>query len=181
MKLFQNGSFVLDTWRRATAEDSEQTIRQGGIIVPLRRWRELVAAGIPASGLGVELDAGEAEDRDLARLAEVRLIVVRLAKFTDGRAYSLASRLREVYGFTGELRATGDVLLDQLSLLSRCGFDAFEIAHPATIHALAAGRTPALAVAYQPSYHNGDVALRPTLLRFRGAGEGNRASEEPSP
>ena len=44
-------------------------------------------------------------------------------KFTDGRAYSQAFLLRRRLGFTGELRATGDVLIDQLVQMERTGFD----------------------------------------------------------
>ncbi len=43
-------------------------------------------------------------------------------KFTDGRAYSQAYLLRQRLGFAGELRATGDVLADQLLQIARCGF-----------------------------------------------------------
>ncbi|PYE79300.1 uncharacterized protein DUF934 [Xylophilus ampelinus] len=43
-------------------------------------------------------------------------------KFTDGRAYSQAFLLRRRRGFTGEIRATGDVLIDQLVQMSRTGF-----------------------------------------------------------
>ena len=49
-------------------------------------------------------------------------------KFGDGRAFSYARLLRERYGFTGEVRAVGEVLYDQLVFMHRCGFDAFEIA-----------------------------------------------------
>ena len=44
-------------------------------------------------------------------------------KFTDGRAYSQAFLLRRRLGFAGELRATGDVLIDQLVQMQRTGFD----------------------------------------------------------
>ena len=44
-------------------------------------------------------------------------------KFTDGRAYSQAYLLRRRLGFSGEIRATGDVLIDQLVQMSRSGFD----------------------------------------------------------
>jgi len=50
-------------------------------------------------------------------------IDLRFPKFTDGRAYSQAYLLRRRMGFTGELRATGDVLPDQLQLMQRSGFD----------------------------------------------------------
>ena len=57
---------------------------------------------------------------DLQHLA---LIAISFPKFTDGRAYSQARLIRGRLGFTGQLRATGDVLFDQLQLMTRCGFD----------------------------------------------------------
>jgi uncharacterized protein (DUF934 family) len=51
----------------------------------------------------------------------VELIELNFPKFTDGRAYSQAHVLRR-RGYRGELRATGDVLVDQLVQLRRCGF-----------------------------------------------------------
>lgn len=53
----------------------------------------------------------------------VQRIDLHFPKFTDGRAFSLAFLLRHRLGFTGEIRATGDVLIDQLLQMQRCGFD----------------------------------------------------------
>jgi uncharacterized protein (DUF934 family) len=53
----------------------------------------------------------------------VTRIDLHFPKFTDGRAYSQAFLLRRRLGFTGELRATGDVLIDQLVQMERTGFD----------------------------------------------------------
>jgi uncharacterized protein (DUF934 family) len=53
----------------------------------------------------------------------VTRIDLHFPKFTDGRAYSQAFLLRRRLGFKGELRATGDVLVDQLQLMQRSGFD----------------------------------------------------------
>jgi len=64
---------------------------------------------------------------DLSRFA---LIAVAFPKFTDGRGYSQARQLRGTYGFTGELRATGEVLFDQLQFLARCGFDSSRLRMP---------------------------------------------------
>lgn len=58
-----------------------------------------------------------------AVLDGVQRIDLVFPKFTDGRAYSQAFLLRRRLGFTGELRATGDVLVDQLQLMQRSGFD----------------------------------------------------------
>lgn len=56
-------------------------------------------------------------------LADTGRIDLHFPRFTDGRAYSQARLLRQRRGFTGELRATGDVLIDQLVHMARCGFD----------------------------------------------------------
>ena len=56
-------------------------------------------------------------------LKGVTRIDLQFPKFTDGRAYSQAFLLRRRLGFTGELRATGDVLIDQLVQMQRTGFD----------------------------------------------------------
>ena len=66
-----------------------------------------------------------ANDVDPRRLdlSGVTRIDLQFPKFTDGRAYSQAFLLRRRLGFAGELRATGDVLIDQLLHMQRTGFD----------------------------------------------------------
>jgi len=59
-------------------------------------------------------------------LGRLGLITVEFPKFTDGRGYTVARRLRRA-GYRGELRAIGDVLHDQISFMERCGFDAFAL------------------------------------------------------
>ena len=58
-----------------------------------------------------------------ADLTGITRIDLHFPKFTDGRAYSQARLLRQRRQFSGEIRATGDVLIDQLVHLARCGFD----------------------------------------------------------
>ena len=58
-----------------------------------------------------------------ADLTGITRIDLHFPKFTDGRAYSQARLLRQRCQFTGEIRATGDVLIDQLVHMARCGFD----------------------------------------------------------
>jgi uncharacterized protein (DUF934 family) len=60
-------------------------------------------------------------EADLPRLT---LVALQFPKWTDGRAYSQARLLRSRFRFAGEVRATGDVLVDMLPLLQRTGFDA---------------------------------------------------------
>ena len=66
--------------------------------------------------------ANDADPRTVA-LADVARIELNFPKFTDGRAYSQAFLLRRRLGFKGEIRATGDVLVDQLVQMERTGFD----------------------------------------------------------
>jgi len=83
-------------------------------------------------------------------LGELRLITLHFPKFSDGRAYSQARLLRGRLGYEGELRATGNVLQDQLPFMLRCGFDSFESEQKGFGEALARART-LFSVVYQPA------------------------------
>lgn len=72
----------------------------------------------------VRLEPGDDARDLLPHLERLRLIEVNFPSFGDGRGYSAARILREA-GYTGELRAVGEVLVDQLGFMRRCGFDAF--------------------------------------------------------
>lgn len=61
-------------------------------------------------------------DTSTVTLQGVDRIDLQFPKFTDGRAFSQAYLLRRRLGFTGDIRATGDVLVDQLLQMQRCGF-----------------------------------------------------------
>ena len=75
-----------------------------------------------APDAGVICMANDADPREVS-LEGVKRIDLYFPKFTDGRAYSQAFLLRRRLGFQGEIRATGDVLIDQLVSMSRTGFD----------------------------------------------------------
>lgn len=72
----------------------------------------------------VRVESGEDVRDLLPHLDRLRLIEVSFPAYRDGRGYSTARILREA-GYTGELRAEGDVLVDQIPLMRRCGFDSF--------------------------------------------------------
>jgi uncharacterized protein (DUF934 family) len=112
--------------------DAEQTDIGGE---PLLRFREDEPHDEPAVTLeafvdgqtnatAVRLEAGDDARALLPHLDRLALIEVGFPTFRDGRGYSAARILREG-GYTGELRAAGDVLVDQLPFLRRCGFDSF--------------------------------------------------------
>ncbi|SOB87585.1 Uncharacterized conserved protein, DUF934 family [Sphingomonas guangdongensis] len=72
----------------------------------------------------VRLEAGDDARALLPRLAQLKLVEISFPSFRDGRGYSAARILREA-GFMGELRAQGDVLVDQVPHMIRCGFNSF--------------------------------------------------------
>lgn len=98
------------------------------------RYRDDASHGEPVVSFAAFLDQSNAtavriEPGDDARallphLDRLALIEVAFPKFRDGRGYSAGRVLREA-GYTGELRAEGDVLVDQIPLMRRCGFDSF--------------------------------------------------------
>ncbi len=72
----------------------------------------------------VRIEPGDDARDLLPHLERLALVEVNFPAFTDGRGYSAARILREA-GYAGELRAVGDVLVDQLAFMRRCGFDSF--------------------------------------------------------
>jgi uncharacterized protein (DUF934 family) len=124
--------------------------------VPFAEWQQRPAW--PAVSLS-NTDPVE----DLApHVGRLRLVVLNFPKFSDGRAYSQARLLRGRLGYTGELRATGGVLQDQLPFMLRCGFDSFESDQKGFGEALARARE-LFSVVYQPAE---DGRLSASMLRL---------------
>jgi len=98
------------------------------------RFRDDAQADEPAVSLeaflqqsnanSVRIEAGDDVRLLIPALGRVRLVEIDFPKFRDGRGFSSARILREA-GYTGEIKATGDVLLDLLGFMRRCGFDSF--------------------------------------------------------
>lgn len=127
MPIVKEGQIADDPW--VLVDDAAPLPGGVPLLLSLARWQaERNALEGRNAPLGVRLAPGEgAEDiaEDVDRLS---LIALEFPTFKDGRAYSTARRLRQVLGFRGELRATGDVLRDQWLFMVRCGFDAVEVA-----------------------------------------------------
>lgn len=90
-----------------------------------------------SNATAVRIESGEDARALLPHLDRISLVEVSFPKFRDGRGYSSARILREA-GYTGELRAQGDVLVDQIPLMRRCGFDSFAPEAPVDEATLAA-------------------------------------------
>lgn len=113
---------VAHKWSFDAAPDWRE---QEHVIVPLA---VLQADAVGARGpLGVQLAPDDDPAAVVPLFSRLALIAVTFPKFTDGRGYSTAHLLRTRYHWRGELRAVGEVLLDQLFYLRRVGFDSFEL------------------------------------------------------
>ena len=127
--LIRNGEIVDDGWQWIDAGEADLSVRLaagGRFVLPLAAWLVHRASLGPACA-GVWLGPDDEPESVLPWLADIPLIAIRFPVFTDGRGYSLARLLRTRHGYTGELRAVGDVLRDQLYFLQGCGFDAFQL------------------------------------------------------
>jgi uncharacterized protein (DUF934 family) len=82
-----------------------------------------------SNATAVRLEPDDEPRALLPHLDRIALIEIAFPKFRDGRGYSSARILREA-GYAGELRAEGDVLVDQIGFMRRCGFDSFAPARP---------------------------------------------------
>ena len=113
-------------WHLLSGEDGpvSHPVAQAHALLTLEQWHA-VRGHWPA---GLKTGVLFPNDHDIEVLApdlpKLALVVLQFPKWTDGRAYTQAHILRSRYRFGGEIRATGDVLVDMMSLLHRTGFDA---------------------------------------------------------
>lgn len=100
---------------------------QNPVLVPKQFWLANAAQLLENDNIGVWLDSDEGPEELEPYLNKLNLIAINFPKFADGRGYSYARILRDRFGYSGELRAMGDILHDQIFYLKRCGFDAFAV------------------------------------------------------
>ena len=140
---------VADDWIHVT---DEAPLPAGApAIVSLARWKaEQATLARRNAPLGVRLESHERAEAVAGDLPFPALVALDFPKLADGRAYSTARLLRERYHFAGELRATGQVLHDQLFAMARCGFDSFEFGPGADTLGVARALGE-ITVVYQPA------------------------------
>jgi uncharacterized protein (DUF934 family) len=142
-KLIKDGQVVDDEWQ--------------GKLLSLAELNE----SIDLEGtLGLVLEADQPPSAIETELSRLDLIAINFPVFTDGRGFSTARELREL-GFSGEIRATGNFIRDQLHYLVRCGFNAFEFADQEQLTSSLASLND-FSEAYQ-----GDVQQKEPLFRRR--------------
>jgi uncharacterized protein (DUF934 family) len=162
--VWRGSAFHTDAW--AKPADGEP-LPDAPVILSKTRWLaerdRLAGRNAP---IGLQIEPGEPIDDLAPDLGRFALIALSFPKFADGRAFSTARLLREKHGFTGELRAVGNVLSDQIPYMRRVGFDTFAVTHAPTRRALAEGRIPEVTLYYQPATVDEPPAgTRPWLRR----------------
>ena len=153
--IIKNKAVVSDDWTvlRLTENDTPDTVAipAGKVIVPLKVWQQQRVALEGRADLGVWVGSSERPEELKGDLSHFKVVAVDFPKFADGRGYSIAYNLRARLGYTGELRAIGDVLRDQLFYMQRVGFDAFAVREDKNIHDALKGLTDFSEV-YQASW-----------------------------
>lgn len=148
MPLLKDGRIVEDPW--VQVGDGIPLPANAPAIVTLSRWRSERDALIrSASPLGLLLGSDEVVEEIADDVGRFDLIALDFPTFKDGSNYSTARLLRERYGYTGEIRAVGNVLRDQLAFMRRCGIDAFEVEKQGDADTFV-GALGEIGVAYQP-------------------------------
>ena len=161
MALLKDGKVAEDIY--TDVSEAEDLAAEGAVIVSLTQWREhrdaLTARKQP---LGIVLRSDEKPELIAEDLEHFAVVALDFPTFRDGRAYSYARLLRERLGYEGELRAVGDVLLEQLHFMHRVGFNSFLVSSDdaARDWEIAAAD---ISVWYQPTADGRTTAIRQRL------------------
>jgi uncharacterized protein (DUF934 family) len=126
MALLKDGRIVADAY--TDESDAESLPAAGAIIISVEQWQTHKDSLAGRKQLGIVLRSDEKPELISADLQNFALVALDFPVFGDGRAYSYARQLRDRYDYSGELRAVGDVLLEQLHFMHRVGFNSFQIA-----------------------------------------------------
>jgi uncharacterized protein (DUF934 family) len=150
-RLWTPSGFREDDWRHAAEFDAPGS--NGRLILPLKAFLEIPADERlrDKDRIGVLLAPAESVDEIAGLLDQLSLVALAFPAFNDGRSFSKAELLRSRHGFEGPVRATGQVLIDQLPHMLRLGFDEFEVSHPVLIARLEKGEVGGIALQYQPT------------------------------
>jgi uncharacterized protein (DUF934 family) len=173
-EIIKDKAVVMDDWTVLKLNEGETpesvTVPAGKVIVPLKVWQAQRTALQNRSDVGVWIASDERPEVLKDDVAKLPVIAVDFPKFADGRGYSIAYNLRSRLGYTGELRAIGDVLRDQLFYMQRVGFNSFATRPDRNIHDALKGLTD-FSEPYQTSWDQ-------KLPLFRRVERAQKATQE---
>jgi len=139
----ENDPWVIETEELKAGENDK-------VLLPLDQLIER-AENSNDVGLGVLIKPADDIRKLEPYLYRLEIVAVEFPAFNDGRAFSHASLLRDRLAYKNELRAVGDVLIDQIPLMLRCGIDSFAVTNATAIKRLSEGRLPGIDNHYQPT------------------------------
>jgi uncharacterized protein (DUF934 family) len=124
-QILKNTEVVSDNW--ILLDETAESLPTGNVLLSYEQWQNFADQLSNHSGsLGVWLEGHAEIEQIIEPLLDLPLIAINFPKFADGRGFSSARLIRERYNYSGELRAIGGFIRDQLYLLKRCGFNAFQ-------------------------------------------------------
>lgn len=154
-KIWRETGFVEnDPWVIETDEVKAEGEQK--VLLPLDQFIEKAEASNDV-GLGVLIKPADDVTKLEPYLYRIEIVAVDFPAFNDGRAFSHASLLRDRLSYRNELRAVGDVLIDQVPLMLRCGIDSFAVTNATALKRLSEGRLPGITVHYQPTSRNAEA------------------------
>ncbi len=139
----ENDPWVMETEEVKAEADQKPVLLLADFLVRVGESNDI--------GLGVLITPADDVTRLEPHLDRIDLVAISFPAFSDGRGFSHASLLRSRLGFGGEVRAVGDVLIDQVPLMLRTGFTSFAVTNDTAIRRLSENRLPEIPVYYQPT------------------------------
>ncbi len=125
MQIIKDRKVAENQWHHL--DDGARAI-DGNVTVSLSRWKtEKNSLKNRSGNLGLRITSGDSIEEFADSLSDLSMICLDFPVFVDGRLFSTARTLRGRYRYTGELRAIGNFMRDQIFFLSRVGVDSFEL------------------------------------------------------
>ena len=147
--VFRNGRFEANDW--PILGDADAFPSEGQVIVSFAQALDLLSGDVLGNRrIGVIVGPADKVAELAPHVDRLAVVAIDFPKYADGRGFSQAVRLSRL-GFAGEVRAIGNVLIDQIDFMRRVGITAFEVSHAVTRRYLEAGKDPAPGLYYQPS------------------------------
>ncbi|KAA0694473.1 DUF934 domain-containing protein [Neorhizobium sp. P12A] len=139
----ENDPWIIETDEVKATEDQKPLLDLDAMIARAEESNDV--------GLGVLIKPADDVRRLEPYLYRLEIVAVAFPAFNDGRAFSHASLLRQRLGYTNEIRAVGDVLIDQIPLMLRVGIDSFAVTNETALKRLSENRLPSIPHHYQPT------------------------------
>lgn len=146
--IYSEGRFHEETWIDVGADTDLP--EAGDLVLPLARFLENPGVAAEGRKVAVKVAPGDEVEALEPHLAGLALVLVEFPSFADGRGFSAARILREEFDFSGDIRAVGNYILDQMPLARRCGVSSFDVSRPEVLKGLRNGDWPEVTRYLQP-------------------------------